>query len=72
MPFKQAVNDFDEHGYVSPCPPPGSAPHGYHFRLSALSTARLSAPPTATCVEIAALAGPHEIEAAELVVHYAR
>jgi Raf kinase inhibitor-like YbhB/YbcL family protein len=34
---RQGDNDFDEHGYSGPCPPPGR-PHRYFFRVYALDT----------------------------------
>ena len=40
--FKQASNDFDRLGYGGPCPPYRHGIHHYHFRLLALSQARLS------------------------------
>jgi Raf kinase inhibitor-like YbhB/YbcL family protein len=33
----QGVNDFHEHGYGGPCPPPGK-PHRYNFTVFALDT----------------------------------
>lgn len=70
--FQQALNDFDEFGYCGPCPPPGDAPHSYHFRLSALREKITTAAPGATCEEIATLARPKVIEFTELVGVYGR
>ena len=70
--FQQAVNDFGKPGYGGPCPPAGDAPHGYHFRLSALSEKITEAAPGATCAEIIALARPRVIEFAESVGLYGR
>jgi hypothetical protein len=70
--FHQAINDFGKPGYGGPCPPQGDAPHGYHFRLSALSERITAAAPGATCEEIIALAQPKVIEFAELVGLYGR
>jgi len=39
--FKQARNDFDRLDYGGPCPPHRHGVHHYHFRLFALSQARL-------------------------------
>ena len=39
--FKQARNDFDRFDYGGPCPPHRHGVHHYHFRLFALSQARL-------------------------------
>lgn len=70
--FRQAINDFGKPGYAGPCPPKGDAPHGYHFRLSALRAAITEAGPGATCEEIIALALPNVIEFTELVGYYGR
>ncbi len=69
--FQEAVNDFGKPGYGGPCPPRGDRPHRYRFRLSALN-ARIDADAGATCAEIARLARPFEIAAAELLGHYGR
>lgn len=69
--FRQAVNDFGKPGYGGPCPPRGSRPHAYHFRLSALS-GRIEAGPGADCVEIQRLARPLEVAVAELIGYYGR
>ncbi len=69
--FQQAVNDFGKPGYGGPCPPRGDRPHRYFFRLSALS-GRIEAEAAATCAEIARLARPLELAAAEFLGHYGR
>jgi Raf kinase inhibitor-like YbhB/YbcL family protein len=69
--FHEAVNDFGKPGYGGPCPPRGDRPHRYRFRLSALN-ARIDADTGTTCAEIARLAQPLEIAAAELLGHYGR
>ncbi|MHA1547674.1 MAG: YbhB/YbcL family Raf kinase inhibitor-like protein [Alphaproteobacteria bacterium] len=70
--FLQAINDFGRPGYAGPCPPKADKPHGYHFRLSALSTTIVSAAPSANCVEIITLARPHVMDFVELVGFYGR
>ena len=70
--FRQAINDFEKPGYAGPCPPRGDRPHGYHFRLSALSEASLPLGPSATCVEVIMLARPHVLEFVELIGLYGR
>ena len=70
--FRQAINDFGKPGYSGPCPPPGDKPHRYHFRLSALSESSLPVGPSATCVEVIALASPYVLEFVELVGVYQR
>lgn len=64
--FKQAVNDFQKPGYGGPCPPPGS-PHHYHFRLLALSVARLSVGEGSSCNRVASEARNHSLAEATLV-----
>lgn len=34
----EGTNDFGDQAYGGPCPPPGSGPHRYEFRLYALSS----------------------------------
>jgi len=65
--FMQAVNDFREPGHGGPCPPAGDRPHGYHFRLGALSGRIISAVPRADCAEIRRAARPMELGFVELV-----
>jgi Raf kinase inhibitor-like YbhB/YbcL family protein len=67
----QAVNDFGRAGYGGPCPPRGDRPHRYVFRLAALG-GRLDPGPDARCAEVARLARPLELAAAELVGLYGR
>jgi hypothetical protein len=69
--IKQAVNDFGDHGYSGPCPPRGK-PHHYHFQLSALSTAALPVPKSATCAQVMKSARPFILGSAELVALYGR
>ncbi len=70
--FRQAMNDFGKPGYSGPCPPPGKRAHRYHFRLNALSESSLPVGPSATCVEVIALATPYVLEFTELVGFYRR
>lgn len=69
--FKQAINDFQKRGYGGPCPPPGP-PHHYHFRLLALSVARLAAGDDASCGDVEAEARKHRLAEATLVGIYRR
>lgn len=69
--FEQAINDFGKPGYGGPCPPRG-APHHYHFRLLALSLARLALPGTPSCRDVEKAARPHSLAAATLVGIYRR
>jgi Raf kinase inhibitor-like YbhB/YbcL family protein len=69
--FREAVNDFGKPGYGGPCPPHGDRPHRYLFRLSALK-APIEASDGIRCAEVARLARPLELAAAELLGHYGR
>jgi Raf kinase inhibitor-like YbhB/YbcL family protein len=69
--FKQAINDFQKPGYGGPCPPPG-APHHYHFRLLALSVARLPVAGNASCRDVENEAHKHGLAQATLVGIYRR
>jgi Raf kinase inhibitor-like YbhB/YbcL family protein len=70
--FRQAINDYGKPGYSGPCPPRGDKPHRYHFRLNALSEASLPLGPSATCIEVIAMASPYVLEFVELVGLYQR
>ena len=68
----QAINDFRRAGYGGPCPPRGSAPHHYHFRLYALDVAELGLGARAHCRDVDAAARSHAIATAELIGLYGR
>ena len=71
--FKQASNDFDRMGYGGPCPPHRHGVHHYHFRLLALSQARLPMPrKDASCEEVEREARKYAIAEALLVGVYER
>jgi len=71
--FKQASNDFDLQGYGGPCPPHRHGVHHYHFRLLALSQAKL---PTRrkdpSCEEVEREAREYALAEAVLVGVYGR
>jgi len=67
----QGVNSLGQMGYKGPCPPPGSAPHHYHFELSALDTA-LSLQPGATAAQVEEAAQGHVLATGDLVGTFAR
>jgi|SRR5690348_1776073 Raf kinase inhibitor-like YbhB/YbcL family protein len=67
----QGVNTEGQIGYMGPCPPPGSAPHHYHFELSALDTA-LDLKPGATAADLETAARGHVIAGGELLGTFAR
>jgi len=70
--LRVGVNDFGNHYYDGPAPPPGDPSHHYHFRLLALDVPSLSIAPQAGAAEIADEAGKHVIEEAALVASYGR
>ena len=67
----QGANSLGRLGYMGPCPPPGSAPHHYHFELNALDTA-LDLKPGATANEVESAAKGHIKATGELVGTFAR
>jgi Raf kinase inhibitor-like YbhB/YbcL family protein len=67
----QGANSLGRMGYLGPCPPPGSAPHHYHFKLSALDTA-LDLKPGATAEEVESAAKGHVTATGDLVGTFAR
>ena len=68
----QAINGFGKAGYGGPCPPPGRGTHHYHFKLYALSVARLELPPNSKVEEVEIEARKHAIAGGELVGTYGR
>ncbi|HEY2525430.1 MAG TPA: YbhB/YbcL family Raf kinase inhibitor-like protein [Candidatus Binataceae bacterium] len=68
---RQGANSLGRVGYLGPCPPPGSAPHHYHFELSALDTA-LDLKPGATANEVESATKGHVKATGELVGTFAR
>ncbi|HVA41564.1 MAG TPA: YbhB/YbcL family Raf kinase inhibitor-like protein [Candidatus Binataceae bacterium] len=67
----QGANGLGQIGYMGPCPPPGSAPHHYHFELSALDAA-LDLKPGATAAQVEEAAQGHVRANGELVGTFAR
>ncbi len=67
----QGINSLGQIGYKGPCPPPGSAPHHYHFELTALDIA-LGLEPGATAAQVEQAARGHVKAAGELVGTFAR
>jgi len=68
----QAINGFGKPGYGGPCPPPGHGPHRYHFKLYALSVARLELPRNSKVEEVESEAQKHAIASGVLVGTYER
>jgi Raf kinase inhibitor-like YbhB/YbcL family protein len=67
----QGANGIGRTGYMGPCPPPGSAPHHYHFELTALDTV-LDLKPGATAAEVETAAHGHVIATGDLLGTFAR
>ena len=67
----QGLNGTGSAGYKGPCPPPGSAPHHYHFELMALDRA-LDLKQGASAAEVNQAAKGHIIAAGELIGTFAR
>jgi Raf kinase inhibitor-like YbhB/YbcL family protein len=49
---QQGMTDFGTKGYGGPCPPVGSKPHHYHFKVFALKIDKLDVPGNATSAMI--------------------
>jgi phosphatidylethanolamine-binding protein (PEBP) family uncharacterized protein len=59
-------------GYGGPCPPPGSKPHRYYFRLHALKVDRLELPADATAAFVGFNVNANTLGVAELLGTYNR
>lgn len=68
----QGNTDFGTPGYGGPCPPPGSKPHRYQFRLYALKVPRLDLPATATAAFVGFNVNANALAVAELSGTYSR
>jgi hypothetical protein len=68
----QGNTDFGTPGYGGPCPPPGSGPHHYHFRLHALKVEKLDLPASATAAFVGYNVMANSLGTAELMSTYAR
>jgi Raf kinase inhibitor-like YbhB/YbcL family protein len=68
----QGNTDFGAPGYGGPCPPPGSKPHRYYFRLHALSVDRLDLPANATAAFVGFNVNANTLAVAELLGTYSR
>lgn len=67
---QQGDNDFG-HGWLGPCPDPGSPPHHYNFTAYALDT-RPALPANATAAQLEAAIAGHVLRQATLVGTYQR
>lgn len=69
---RQWRNDFGDHRYDGPCPPPGDKPHHYRFTVYALDTGRLDLPDDASPARVQAALRRHALSEATLVGRYGR
>jgi Raf kinase inhibitor-like YbhB/YbcL family protein len=65
----QGLNDFRQHNYKGPCPPPGT--HRYFFKLYALDTI-LNLSPNSTKADLEGAMKGHVIEQAQIIGLYKR
>ncbi|WP_363349242.1 YbhB/YbcL family Raf kinase inhibitor-like protein [Methylocystis echinoides] len=70
--FRHGVNDFDELGYVGPCPPEDDGLHRYRFRLLALDCAELAIRTHPSCEEVETEASKHVLAQAQITGLYRR
>jgi Raf kinase inhibitor-like YbhB/YbcL family protein len=70
--MRQGVNDFGRVGYSGACPPKGSRPHRYRFRLFALKVAKLDLRDRPKAAEVERRAQAEALATADLVVEYGR
>ncbi len=68
----QGNTDYGAPGYGGPCPPPGSKPHHYHFRLYALKDEKLDLPANATAALVGFNVRASALAVAELIATFAR
>lgn len=68
----QGVTDFGVRGYGGPCPPAGTKPHRYFFRLHALKVDKLDLPPNATAAFVGYNVNGNTLAVAELMATYGR
>lgn len=66
------VTDFGSAAYGGPCPPAGSGPHHYHFRLFALKVASINVPAGASAALIGFNVRANALAVAELTGVYSR
>lgn len=65
-----ARNDYGQHDYGGPCPPPGHGPHHYIFTLHALDCPRLELPPDISTAAVGFNVWQHRIASATLTGLY--
>ncbi|HHJ21108.1 MAG TPA: YbhB/YbcL family Raf kinase inhibitor-like protein, partial [Gammaproteobacteria bacterium] len=68
----QGKTDFGSYGYGGACPPEGSQPHHYQFKVFALDVAQLDLPENASAAMIGFNLNAHAIDHAEIEALYRR
>lgn len=68
----QLTNDFGDAAYDGPCPPPGDAPHHYHFRVYALDVGKLPLKASDSPARLKSLLRQHSLGIAQAVRRYGR
>jgi hypothetical protein len=71
-PVAAGRNDFGREAYGGPCPPHGSGPHRYFFRLYALDADRLELPGGATRNQILPVIEAHAVGSAHFMGRFNR
>jgi Raf kinase inhibitor-like YbhB/YbcL family protein len=69
---RQGITDFGARGYGGPCPPPGSKPHRYFFRLHALKVESIEVPENASAALVGFNVNANTIAVAEIMALYGR
>jgi Raf kinase inhibitor-like YbhB/YbcL family protein len=69
---QQVVNSKGEQAYTGPCPPEGSGPHRYRFKLYALSKEQLELAPDEGVASLQTAASTHALGEATLTANYER
>ena len=70
--FNQVLNAKEERQYAPPCPPPGSGPHRYVFKVIALDTDMLELSSDSGVGALEEAARPRKLGEATLTATYAR
>lgn len=69
---RQWRNDFGDHHYDGPCPPPGDPPHHYRFTVYALDIAHLPLSGDASPARVKAALQRHALATTTLTARYGR
>lgn len=69
--LETGINSYMDNRYRGPCPPPGSSPHHYHFKLYALDMT-VDLPSKTTKKQLEAVIKDHILDKAELIGTFQR